>query len=178
MADFRDAYLKDLVHTYRNYQSLVDRALSQVRNDQDFHAVIGPGSNSIAIIMKHVAGNLRSRFRDFLTSDGEKPDRNRDGEFEMVTPLSREEILDWWNGGWAIAMRAIESLMPADLERTIYIRGQGMLVVEALNRSATHTAYHVGQIVYLVRHLTWPEWTPLTIPKGKSREFTERIREK
>ena len=178
MADFRDAYLKDLVHTYRTYQSLVDRALAQVRNDAEFHAAIGPGSNSIAIIMKHVAGNLRSRFRDFLTSDGEKPDRNRDGEFEMATPVSRAEILAWWQEGWAVAMQAIESLTPADLERTVYIRGQGMLVVEALNRSATHTAYHVGQIVYLVRHLTWPEWTPLTIPKGKSAEFTERIREK
>jgi hypothetical protein len=174
MTDFRDAYLKDLVHTYRNYRSLVDRALAQIGNDEDFHTVIGPGSNSIAIIMKHVAGNLRSRFRDFLTSDGEKADRNRDGEFEMAAPLSRKEILDWWNGGWGIAMAAIESLTPEDLERTIYIRGKSMLVVEALNRSATHTAYHVGQIVYLVRHLTWPQWTPLTIPKGKSEEFREK----
>ena len=168
MADVGDAYLKDLVYTYRNYQSLADRALSQLRTAEDFHAVIGPGSNSIAIVMKHLAGNLRSRFRDFLTSDGEKPDRNRDGEFEMATPLSRAELLEGWNEGWTIAMNAIESLTAADLERTIYIRGKGMLVVEALNRSATHTAYHVGQIVFLVRHLTWPDWTPLTIPKGKS----------
>jgi len=168
MADFRDAYLKDLVYTYRNYQALADRALSQLRNDADFHAVIGPGSNSIAIIMQHVAGNLRSRFRDFLTTDGEKPDRNRDGEFEMPTALTRDQLLDWWREGWTIAMHAIESLTAEDLERTIYIRGKGMLVVEALNRSATHTAYHVGQIVYLVRQATWPDWTPLTIPKGKS----------
>jgi hypothetical protein len=168
MADFAGAYLRDLIYTYRNYQSLADRALAQLGSDADFHAVIGPGSNSIAMVMQHVAGNLRSRFRDFLTTDGEKPDRNRDGEFEMPTPLTREQLLDRWHEGWAIAMQAIESLTPEDLERTIFIRGKGMLVIEALNRSATHTAYHVGQIVYLVRHLTWPDWTPLTIPKGKS----------
>jgi uncharacterized damage-inducible protein DinB len=172
MADFRDAYLKDLVYTYRNYQSLADRALSQLQSDAEFHAVIGPGSNSIAIVMQHVAGNLRSRFRDFLTTDGEKPDRHRDGEFEMPAPLTREELLAGWREGWTIAMQAIEALAAEDLERTIQIRGKGMLVVEALNRSATHTAYHVGQIVYLVRHLTWPDWTPLTIPKGKSAQAT------
>lgn len=178
MPDFRAAYLKDLAHTYRQYRSLGDRALAQLRNDADLHAPIGPGGNSIAIVMKHVAGNLRSRFRDFLTTDGEKPDRNRDGEFEMVTPQSREEILAWWNEGWTVAMQAIESLTPEDLERTISIRGKPMLVVEALNRSVTHTAYHVGQIVYLARHLTWPDWTPLTIPKGKSAEVNERMRGK
>ena len=165
MADFRDAYLKDLVHTYRNYKSLVERSLAQVRSDADLHALPGPGGNTIAIIMKHVAGNLRSRFRDFLTTDGEKPDRHRDGEFEMTTPMSRQELLDWWNEGWTVALETIESLTPEDLDRTVYIRGKGMLAVEALNRSATHTAYHVGQIVYLVRHFTWPDWTPLTIPK-------------
>jgi hypothetical protein len=177
MADFREAYLKDVIQTYRMYQSLADRAVAQVRRDADLHAVAGPGSNSIAIIMKHVAGNLRSRFRDFLTSDGEKPDRNRDEEFEMTTRMSRAEILDWWHGGWSIAMQAIEALTPADLDRTIYIRGKGMLAVEALNRSVTHTAYHVGQIVHLARELSWPEWTSLTIPKGKSEEFTQKIRE-
>jgi uncharacterized protein DUF1572 len=174
MTDIRDAYLEDLKRTYRGYQSLADRALSQIRNDADLHAAIGPESNSIAIIMKHIAGNLRSRFRDFLTTDGEKPDRNRDGEFEMATPLSRAELFQWWNEGWTIAMHEIEALTPADLDKTVQIRGKGMLVVEALNRSVTHTSYHVGQIVYLVRHLTWPDWTPLTIPKGKSGQFTEK----
>jgi uncharacterized damage-inducible protein DinB len=174
MTDARDAYLEDLKRTYRGYQSLADRALSQIRNDDDLHAAIGPESNSIAIIMKHIAGNLRSRFRDFLTTDGEKPDRNREGEFEMPAPLSRAELFQWWNDGWRTAMEAIEALTAADLERTVLIRGQGMLVVEALNRSVTHTSYHVGQIVYLVRHLTWPDWTPLTIPKGKSPQFSEK----
>jgi uncharacterized damage-inducible protein DinB len=169
MADFREAYLRDLIKNCRTYRTLVERAIAQIQDDGDFHAAIGPESNTIAIVMKHVAGNLRSRFRDFLTADGEKPDRNREGEFEMETPMTREELLAWWNEGWTIAMEAIEALTPADLDRTIYIRGQGMLVVEALNRSVTHTAYHAGQIVFLVRHLVWPAWAPLTIPKQASR---------
>jgi hypothetical protein len=174
MTDVRDAYLEDLKRTYRGYQSLADRALAQIRNDADLHRAIGPESNTIAIIMKHVAGNLRSRFRDFLTTDGEKPDRNRDLEFEMPAPLSRADLFQGWHDGWTIAMQEIEALTPADLDKTVHIRGKGMLVVEALNRSVTHTSYHVGQIVYLVRHLTWPDWTPLTIPKGKSGQFTEK----
>ena len=166
MDDFRAAYLRDLLKTYRYYQSLVERALAQVTNDADWHAPLGEGGNSIAVVMKHVAGNLRSRFRDFLTTDGEKPDRDREGEFEMPAPLSREEMLAWWNEGWTIALDSISALTPEDLERTITIRGQAMLVVEALNRSVTHTAYHVGQIVYLARHFAWPEWKGLTIAKG------------
>jgi hypothetical protein len=166
--DFRDVYLKDVIRTYRFYRSLGDRAIAQVRADADLHQMIGPGSNSIAIIVKHVAGNLRSRFRDFLTADGEKPDRNRDGEFDIPERASRDEILQWWNEGWTIAMASIEAVTPEDLDRTIHIRGQALLVVEALDRSITHTAYHVGQIVYLARHLAWPDWSSLSIPKGKS----------
>jgi hypothetical protein len=166
--DFRDLYLKDIIRTYRFYRSLGDRAIAQVRADADLHRMIDPGSNSIAIIVKHVAGNLRSRFRDFLTADGEKPDRNRDGEFDIPEPASRDEILQWWDEGWTIAMASIEALTPEDLDRTIHIRGQALLVVEALDRSITHTAYHVGQIVYLARHLAWPDWSSLSIPKGKS----------
>jgi hypothetical protein len=162
------AYLKNLVRTFRLYRSLGDRAIAQVRADADLHRMIDPDSNSIAIIIKHVAGNLRSRFRDFLTSDGEKPDRNREGEFDVPDLLPRDEILKWWDEGWTIAMESIEALTPEDLERTIHIRGEELLVVDALNRSVTHTAYHVGQIVYLARHLAWPDWKSLSIPKGKS----------
>jgi hypothetical protein len=165
--DFRSVYLKDLLRTYRLYRSLGDRAVAQVRADVDLHKMIDPDSNSIAIIIKHVAGNLRSRFRDFLTSDGEKPDRNRDGEF-VPDLASRVEILQWWNEGWIIAMASIEALTPEDLDRTIHIGGQAFLVVEALNRSVTHTAYHVGQIVYVARHLAWPDWKSLSIPKSES----------
>jgi len=166
--DFRDVYLKDVIRTYRFYRSLGDGAIAQVRADADLHQMMDRGSNSIAVIVKHVAGNLRSRFRDFLTADGEKPDRNRDGEFDLRDPVSRDEILQWWNEGWTIAMAAIEALTREDLDRTIHIRGEALLVVEALDRSITHTAYHVGQIVYLARHLAWPDWKSLSIPKGKS----------
>ncbi len=166
--DIRSVYLRDLLRTYRLYRSLGDRAIAQVRVDADLHRAIDPDSNSIAIIVKHVAGNLRSRFRDFLTSDGEKPGRNREGEFDVPDLVAREEILKWWDEGWTIAMASIEALTPEDLDRTIHIRGEASLVVEALSRSVTHTAYHVGQIVYLARHLAWPDWKSLSIPKGKS----------
>jgi hypothetical protein len=139
-----------------------------VANDGDLHTQIDPDSNSLAIIMKHVAGNLRSRFRDFLTTDGEKPDRNRDSEFEMPAPVSRAQIVKNWDEAWAIALGAIEALTADDLDRTITIRGEAFIVPEALNRSATHTAYHVGQIVYVARHLASGSWKSLSIPKGQS----------
>jgi len=164
------AYLRDILRSYRNYKALGEGAIAQVRGDADLHTLLDPDSNSIAIIVKHVAGNLRSRFRDFLTADGEKPDRDRDAEFEMADAVSRHDILAWWNEGWAVAMQTLEALGPEDLERTVYIRGEAFLVTEALNRSITHTAYHVGQIVYLARHLAWPEWQSLSIPRGKSAE--------
>jgi hypothetical protein len=165
------AYLRDVVRTYRNYKALADKAIAQVPTDADLHKQIDPDSNSIAVIVKHVAGNLRSRFRDFLTTDGEKPDRHRDDEFEMPEQVTREEILRWWNEGWAIALGSIEALTPEDLDRRVSIRGEAFLVPEALSRSATHTAYHVGQIVYVARHFASPGWKSLSIPKGQSAEF-------
>jgi hypothetical protein len=161
-------YLRDILRAYRMYKELGERAIAQVGSDRDLHRQIDPESNSIAIIVKHIAGNLRSRFRDFLTSDGEKPDRNRDAEFVIDGLVSREELLRWWNEGWAVVLQALESLTAEDLERTIRIRGEEFLVVEALNRSVTHTAYHVGQIVYVARHLASPNWKSLSIPKGRS----------
>jgi hypothetical protein len=168
------AYLRGVLRTYRMYKDLGERAIAQVESDRDLYRELGPDSNSIAVIVKHVGGNLRSRFRDFLTTDGEKPDRDRDAEFIVERPVSREEILRWWNDGWAVVLGAIESLTPQDLERTITIRGEKMLVVDALNRSVTHTAYHVGQIVYVARHLASPNWKSLSIPKGRSAEFNAR----
>ncbi len=164
------AYLRSILRTYRMYKDLGERAIAQVASDADLHRQIDPESNSIAIIVKHIAGNLRSRFRDFLTTDGEKPDRNRDAEFETTDAVSREEILRWWNDGWGVLFQNIESLTPPDLERTVTIRREELLVVEALNRSVTHTAYHVGQIVYVARHLAGPSWKSLSIPKGRSAE--------
>ena len=164
------AHLRSIVHTYRVYKDLGERAIAQVKSDSDLHRQLDPDSNSIAVTVKHVGGNLRSRFRDFLTTDGEKPDRKRDTEFEVEELVTREEILRWWNEGWAIVLGSVEALKPEDLGRTITIRGEKLLVTEALNRSLAHTAYHVGQIVYLARHFASGEWTSLTIPKGRSAE--------
>ena len=165
-----DAYLTDIVRTYRNYQALGEKAIAQVADESALHAQIDPDSNSIAVIVKHVSGNLRSRFTDFLTADGEKPDRNRDGEFEMDAPVSRDEILRWWAAGFRVALAAIEAMTPADLDRTVHIRSEAFLAVEAINRSIAHTAYHTGQIVYVARHLASGHWRSLSIPKGKSKD--------
>jgi uncharacterized protein DUF1572 len=165
--NIRTVYLTDILRTFRMYKSLGDRALAQVA-DADLNTLVDPDANSLAIIIKHVAGNLRSRFTDFLTSDGEKPDRNRDGEFEMAAPASREQLLAWWNEGFAIALGSIEALVAEDLDRTIHVRQEAFLVIEALDRSVAHTAYHVGQMVFLAKHLAGPAFTSLTIPKGKS----------
>jgi hypothetical protein len=166
-----DAYLKDILRTYRNYQALGEKAIAQVPDDAALNVQIDPDSNSVAVVVKHVWGNLRSRFTDFLTTDGEKPDRDRDTEFETPQPVSREQVLVWWREGFAVALHAIEAMTPADLERTVTIRGEAFLAVEAINRSVTHTAYHSGQIVYLARHLAAGHWKSLSIPKGMSKGF-------
>ena len=166
------AYLGDIVRTYRNYKALGERAMAQV-SDGDLYTLVDPDANSIAIIVKHLAGNLRSRFSDFLTRDGEKPDRNRDAEFEITARPPRAELLGWWESGWTIALAAIEALAPEDLDRTIHIRGEAFLVVEALNRSAAHIAYHVGQIVFLAKHFAGPNWKSLSIPKGQSAAYSK-----
>jgi hypothetical protein len=165
------AYLLDVIRGFRNYKMLGDGAMAQVPADADFDRMLDADSNSIAVIVQHIAGNFRSRYRDFLTTDGEKPDRDRDREFETQGPATRESVLRMWDDGWAVAMSALESLTPADLDRTITIRGEAFLVVEAINRSVTHTAYHVGQIVYLARHFASPNWRSLSIPKGQSADF-------
>jgi len=165
--DTTAAYLRDIVRTFRNYKALGEKALAQTP-DEALHTELDANSNSIAVIVKHVGGNLRSRFRDFLTTDGEKPDRNRDGEFQVPDRASRAQVMQWWEDGWTTALGAIDALTPDDLTRTISIRGEGFLVIEALNRSITHTSYHVGQMVYLARHFAGPAWTSLTIPKGES----------
>ena len=170
--DLRAAYLRDIARTYQHYKTLGDRAIAQV-SDDDLHTLVDPEANSIAIIVKHLAGNLRSRFADFLTTDGEKPGRNRDDEFEMPDRMSRDEMLEGWESGWAVALAAINGLAPGDLDRTVYIRGEGFLVVEALNRLAAHAAYHVGQIVFLAKHFAGPGWTSLSIPKNRSADFAK-----
>jgi hypothetical protein len=169
-----DAYLRNIIRTYRTYKEMAEKAVEQVPSEDDLNRELDESSKSIAIIMKHMSGNLRSRFRDFLTSDGEKPDRNRDTEFESDGRVSREQLLRSWNDAWKIAMGSIEALSADDLERTIRIRSEEMLVVEALNRSVTHAAYHVGQIVYLARHFAGPSWKSLSIPKRGSADAASR----
>jgi hypothetical protein len=174
-ANLEDAYLRNLVRTYRTYKEMAEKAIAQVSSEEDLNRELDQDSNSIAIIMKHMSGNLRSRFRDFLTSDGEKPDRNRDTEFESDGRVSRDQLLKWWNDGWSIALDSIEALKPDDLVRTIRIRDEQLLVVEALNRSVTHAAYHVGQIVYLARHFASPNWKSLSIPRAKTATAKQRV---
>ena len=151
------------------YQSLAERAMAQV-NDEDLHRVIVEDSNSIAVIMRHIAGNARSRFSDFLTSDGEKPWRDRDGEF-TEREATREELMADWSSGWACLFSAMDSLTEADLERIVHIRNEGHTVQEALHRQLAHSAYHVGQIVVLARAFVGSAWVSLSIPRGGSQAF-------
>lgn len=164
------SHLTDIRRSFRSYKALGDAALRNTP-DEHLHTELDPNSNSIAIIVKHVGGNLRSRYRDFLITDGEKPDRDRDREFEMPERVARPEILRWWEDGWNTALGALDALAPADLARTVAIRGESFLVIEALNRSVTHTAYHVGQMVYLARHFAGVAWRSLSIPRGESAKF-------
>ena len=166
----RDTYLADIRRSFRNYRQLAETALAQI-DDEHLTATLGTDDNSIAVIMQHVAGNLRSRFTDFLTADGEKPDRNRDAEFESHPDVSRDALMADWNSAWDVLLHEIDALTPADLDRTVHIRREPFAVVEALHRSMTHIAYHVGQIVFLAKHLMGADWTSLSIPKGKSTEF-------
>jgi hypothetical protein len=161
------AYLADALFGFRQLKTLAERGVAQLRDDE-LHAALDPESNTVAVLLQHVGGNLRSRFTDFLTTDGEKPDRDRDREFEMPNRATRAEMLAWWEAGWGEALGAIDALTAADLDRTVTIRGEPFLVVEALNRSLTHTAYHVGEIVLLAKHFAGANWKSLSIPKGQS----------
>ncbi len=163
-------YLEDVVRQLQRLKGLGDKALAQVA-DEDFFATLDEESNSIATIMKHMAGNMRSRWRDFLTSDGEKPDRNRDSEFVIEDTDTKESVLQRLEAGWRLLFEALAPLKPEDLTRTVYIRGEPHSVLEAINRQMTHYAYHVGQIVFLAKHFTGANWQSLSIPRGKSREI-------
>jgi hypothetical protein len=163
-------YLTDITRAFRGYKMLGEASIAQV-SDHDLHTLVDPETNSIAIIVKHLAGNLRSRFTDFLTADGEKPDRDRDTEFVMNERPSRAQVIEWWDSGWAVALGSVEALTADDLERTVRIRGEGFAVFEALNRSVTHAAYHVGQIALLAKHFAGPDWKSLSIPKGESTAY-------
>jgi len=166
----------DAIASYRQCKKMVERAVEQI-SDEEFFTKIDAESNSIAIIVKHIAGNLHSRWRDFLTTDGEKADRNRDTEFEMIAD-TRESLMKFWEAGWQTLFDNVEPLTVDDFSRTVTIRGEPHTIVEALNRQLTHYAYHAGQIVLLARHFRSYEWKTLSVPKNKSAEFNQFLAEK
>jgi hypothetical protein len=169
-ADLASQYLEEIKRQLRGHKRMAEAAMAQL-NDRDLFAVIDPESNSIATLVKHIAGNARSRFTDFLTTDGEKPDRFRDQEFEISPETKRENVLEWWEKGWGIIFQTLESLKPEDVGRTVTIRNEAHTVLQALNRALAHYAQHIGQIVFLAKHLRSTEWKTLSIPRGKSEEF-------
>jgi Protein of unknown function (DUF1572) len=171
--EFTTSYLKDSIDLLRYYKRLGTQAMAQVP-DQFLPATPDAESNSIAIIVKHLAGNMRSRWPDFLTVDGEKPGRDRDAEF-VDPPLSRAEISAMWEAGWKCAFDALEPLAESDVGRVVLIRGEHHSVMQAINRQLAHYAYHVGQIVYLAKHFSGASWTSLSIPRGKSADFNSRV---
>jgi len=163
-------FLDDAMRQLRKLKQQADKALAQT-SDADFFATLDPEANSIALIMKHMAGNMRSRWTDFLTTDGEKPDRDRDSEFESTGADTRASITAQWEDGWNGLFGAIAALLPGDLSRTVHVRGEAHSVLEAITRQTTHYAAHVGQIVLLAKHHAGSRWQTLSIPRGRSKEF-------
>ncbi len=163
-------YLDEARRQFRGYKRLAKGAIVQLK-DEELFVTLDSEANSIAIIMKHLAGNMRSRFTDFLTTDGEKPDRHRDQEFEMNSGANRADVMRAWEEGWARVFEAIESLKPEDVMRTVTIRGEPHTVLQAVNRQIAHYAYHIGQIVFLAKHFRSGEWKSLSIPRGRSEEY-------
>ena len=174
MTDVSQHFLKEVRRQLRGHKRLGEGAIAQLQDAERFVAP-DPKSNSVAILVNHLAGNMRSRFTDFLTTDGEKPDRHRDQEFELAANTSRDDIMRGWEQGWACVFVALDSLNPEDLTRTVYIRQEPHTVLQALNRALAHYAFHVGQIVFLAKHLRSQEWKTLSLPRGKSEEFNRKF---
>ena len=170
---FTTSYLEDSRALLSRYRTLAERALDQVSDDQLF-TVLDDESNSLAMIVQHIAGNLRSRWTDFLTTDGEKPDRDRDREFENVA-TSRADLLAHWKESWDCFFTALESLSDADLARPVTIRTERHSIMQAINRTLIHYSYHCGQIVFLAKHLQHRDWKTLSIPRGGSTQYNQRV---
>jgi hypothetical protein len=170
---FTTSYVEDSVALFDYYKKLAERAMDQV-SDEHLYAALDNEANSIAVVVKHMAGNMRSRWTDFLTSDGEKPDRNRDAEF-ITPPATREALLRVWDDGWNRVFQALEPLSDADLGRTVNIRGEAHSVMQAINRQMAHYANHVGQIVLLAKHFAKDQWQSLTVPRNRSAEFNQKV---
>ena len=172
--EFTASCLQDSIHLLRYYRTLAERAIAQA-TDSQLYQLLDHDANSIAIVMQHMAGNMQSRWTNFLVEDGEKPWRNRDSEFEHP-PCCREALLKMWEDGWQCMFRVLDSLTDADLARTVLIRGEAHSVTQAIHRQVAHYAYHCGQIVLLAKHFQHGQWTSLTVPKGKSAEFNAKVR--
>jgi uncharacterized damage-inducible protein DinB len=170
---FSTSYIDDSLSLFHYYKQLAERAMEQVSDDQLFET-LDEEMNSIAIVAKHMAGNMRSRWTDFLTTDGEKPDRNRDSEF-VAPAKSRAELMKIWNESWQFVFSAIEPLSDGDLARKVNIRHEPHSVMQAINRQIAHYSYHVGQIVFLAKHFNAKGWKSLSVPKNKSSEFNQKV---
>lgn len=170
---FTTSYIEDSLAIFRQFKQLGERAMAQVSDEQLF-AVLDEEANSIAIIVKHMTGNMRSRWTDFLTSDGEKPTRNRDSEF-VDPPATREALLRDWEQGWAFLFAALEPLTDADLARTVTIRGEAHSVMQAINRQLAHYPMHVGQIILLAKHYAGAGWQTLSVARNRSAEFNRKV---
>jgi hypothetical protein len=171
--EFTTSYLEDSLELFRYYKRLAERAMEQV-TDEQLLGVLDGEANSIAIVVKHMAGNMRSRWTDFPTADGEKPDRDRDTEF-VNPPATREALLQVWEAGWERVFQALGPLRDSDLGRTVTIRGEAHSVMQAINRQMAHYALHVGQIVMLAKHFAHDRWQSLSVPRNRSAEFNRRV---
>ena len=170
-------YFADAVSALRAYKKLAEKAFAQLK-DEEFFIALDDESNSVAVIMKHMAGNMFSRWTDFLTSDGEKPNRNRDMEFVIERQTTKADVIDYWERGWACVFNALEPLRLEDFEKTVKIRGEDHTIVQAINRQLMHYSYHIGQIVFLAKHFRSANWESLSIPRNRSAEFNVQMQNK
>jgi hypothetical protein len=174
---FIEDYLDDALYSFRSYKKLGEKAIAQI-NDDEFFVTLDEEGNSIAVIMKHISGNMFSRWTDFLTTDGEKPDRHRDMEFVISPETTRDQMMTRWEQGWQCLFDALEPLMPEDCNKKVMIRGEEHSIIQAINRQLTHYASHVGQIIFLAKHFRSGEWKSLSIPRNRSAEFNDYLTEK
>jgi hypothetical protein len=174
MTDLATLYLEEARRQFRGHKRMGEGAMAQLR-DEEFFVTLDPESNSVAILVKHLAGNMRSRFTDFLTTDGEKSDRFRDQEFELNSATNRADVMKWWGEGWSRVFAAIDALKPDDVIRTVAIRGEPHTVLQAINRQIAHYAQHIGQMVFLAKHLRSSDWKTLSIPRGRSEDYKKVV---
>jgi hypothetical protein len=174
MTDLAAHYLEEARRQFRGHKHMGEGAMAQLR-DEEFFVTLDPESNSVAILVKHLAGNMRSRFTDFLTTDGEKPDRFRDQEFELNPATTRADVMKWWEEGWSLVFAAIDGLRPEDITRTVTVRGEPHTVLQAINRQIAHYAQHIGQMVFLAKHLRASDWKTLSIPRGRSEDYKKVV---